>query len=405
MAVFSELIKKFDKIRDFMRDFYIYGFKHREDFTKKSYRSYDNEKRRIASYMGEYMKWEYKNNKKKSFISLDCSKIPINPLYAAFKSKSFTSNDIMLHFYILNLLKTPYTISQVTNEISLKTNHTFDIQTVRNKCVEYTKNGLLISFNQGKNIMYQINNAEDIFKFYPNLFDAISFFQGAMPFGEIGSFILDLYKKENSLFVFKHQFIAHALDDLILLEILTAIRKNYSIIFENQNSRTGYVSIYEGVPLKIFVGAYTGRRYLCVYKQKTNRFFNYRLDYIKNICFDKIYEDFDMVRQKLNDNLNKVWGVSFGGKRRLEIICMKLFIDEENENHIIKKIEREGQGGELIRLKNNIFLYTKELFDSNDISPWIKTFTGRILAFEGTNKSVIERFYNDIEKLKKIYEK
>ena len=403
MAAFSELIKKFDKIRDYMRDFYIYGFKHREDFTKKSSRTYDNEKRRIESYMGEYMKWKYTNNKKKSFISLDSFKISVNPLYAAFKSKSFTSNDIMLHFYILNLLKNPSTVFDLTNDISLKSRHTFDVQTVRNKCIEYTKNGLLIPNKQGKTIIYSLNIFEDIFKSAPNLFDTISFFQGDMAFGEIGSFILDLYGKKNDLFVFKHQFIAHTLDDVILLEILHAMRKNYSIIFENQNSRTGFLSIYEGIPLKIFVGAYTGRRYLCVYKPKSKRFFNYRLDYIKSVCLDKTCDNVSLLKQKLDENLNKVWGVSFGGINRLEILCMKLFIDEKKEVYIIHRIKREGQGGELIRLEENVFLYTKELYDSNDISPWIKTFIGRILSLEGTNKAVIRRFYNDIEELNKMY--
>lgn len=403
MAGFSELIKKFDKIRDYMRDFYIYGFKHRKDFTKKSSRTYDNEKRRIESYMGEYMKWEYSNNKKKSFISLDCSKISINPLYAAFKSKSFTSNDIMLHFYILRLLETPLTIFELTNSISFKTGHAFEAQTVRNKCIEYTKNGLLIPEKQGKTILYSLNTFEDVFKLYPNLFDAISFFQGDMAFGEIGSFILDLYGKTNDLFVFKHQFVAHTLDDVILLQILEAMRKNLAIIFENQNSRTEYTSIYEGIPLKLFVGAYTGRRYLCVYKPHARRFFNYRLDYIKTVCFDKAYDNAPLLRQKLDENLDKVWGVSFGGKSRIEIICMKLFIDEKREEFIIHRINREGQGGELVRLEENIFLYTKELYDSNDISPWIKTFIGRILSLEGTNKSVIERFYNDMKELNKMY--
>ena len=41
---YSELIKSFEKIRDYMRDFYVYGFKSREDYTKKSARSYDDER-------------------------------------------------------------------------------------------------------------------------------------------------------------------------------------------------------------------------------------------------------------------------------------------------------------------------------------------------------------------------
>ena len=48
---YSELIKNFNKIRDYMRDFYVYGFKSRDDYTKKSARSYDDEKRRIDSWL------------------------------------------------------------------------------------------------------------------------------------------------------------------------------------------------------------------------------------------------------------------------------------------------------------------------------------------------------------------
>lgn len=35
MSKYSELIMCFDKIRDYMRDFYVYGFMSREDFGDK----------------------------------------------------------------------------------------------------------------------------------------------------------------------------------------------------------------------------------------------------------------------------------------------------------------------------------------------------------------------------------
>ena len=52
---FNELIKNFDNIRQLMRDFYVFGFKSRADFTDKSARSYDNARRRIDCLLGEYM--------------------------------------------------------------------------------------------------------------------------------------------------------------------------------------------------------------------------------------------------------------------------------------------------------------------------------------------------------------
>ena len=42
---YSELVKNFNRIRDYMREFYVYGFKSRVEFSKKSARSYDDERR------------------------------------------------------------------------------------------------------------------------------------------------------------------------------------------------------------------------------------------------------------------------------------------------------------------------------------------------------------------------
>lgn len=36
MAEFQELIKNFDRIRDYMRQFYVYGFKVRNDFSERA---------------------------------------------------------------------------------------------------------------------------------------------------------------------------------------------------------------------------------------------------------------------------------------------------------------------------------------------------------------------------------
>lgn len=45
---YSELIKDFGRIRDYMREFFVYGFKSRDEYTRKSSRSYDDERRRLA---------------------------------------------------------------------------------------------------------------------------------------------------------------------------------------------------------------------------------------------------------------------------------------------------------------------------------------------------------------------
>ena len=51
---YSELIKSFERIRNYMREFYVYGFKSLEEYSIKSARSYDNERRRIESWIGDF---------------------------------------------------------------------------------------------------------------------------------------------------------------------------------------------------------------------------------------------------------------------------------------------------------------------------------------------------------------
>lgn len=114
---YSELIKNFDRIRDYMRQFYVYGFKSRTEYDKKSARSYDNERRRVESWLGNFMRFRQTPDGKNVFLSMDSRSIPANPLYNAFKAKSFTAGDVTFHLYILDLLcgGESYTAQEILN--------------------------------------------------------------------------------------------------------------------------------------------------------------------------------------------------------------------------------------------------------------------------------------------------
>ena len=100
---YSELIKNFNKIRDYIREFYVYGFKSREEYNKKSARSYDDERRRMESWLGDNMRFRQTPEGKNVFLSIDSRLLSHNPLYKAWKTKSFTDGDITLHFiYYVN---------------------------------------------------------------------------------------------------------------------------------------------------------------------------------------------------------------------------------------------------------------------------------------------------------------
>lgn len=162
---YSELIKNFEKIRSYMRDFYVYGFRSRGDFEQKSARSYDNERRRIESWLGDSMSFRQDASGKRVFISVDQREVPHNPLYRALKAKSFTDRDITLHFYILDVLadggKLP--LRDIVNRVLAccqeiaEEEFLPDDSTIRNKLKEYAALGIIKTEKRGRELLYYRN--------------------------------------------------------------------------------------------------------------------------------------------------------------------------------------------------------------------------------------------------------
>ena len=200
---YSELIKNFEKIRAYIRDFYVYGFKSRNDFNLKSARSYDDEKRRIESWLGEYMCFTQTSEGKNVCLAVDSRATSSNPLYKAFKAKSFTDGDICLHFAIMDILYDP-SISKTLNEIIaevdelLASNLTFDDSTIRKKLKEYVDEGLIVMNKVGRKAYYSRNSELNI----DELNDVLDFFSEITPLGVIGSYLKDKLKVDDELFLF-----------------------------------------------------------------------------------------------------------------------------------------------------------------------------------------------------------
>lgn len=404
---FNELIKNFERVRTYMKDFFVYGFKYRNDFTQKSARTYDNERRRIESYLKEYIQTSQTAKGKSVFISADGNSIFQNPLYAAWKSKSFTDNDIMLHFYIPQLLHTigPMTAEELSNEISSCFGMLIDPQVIRLKLKEYEIFEILNCQKQGKRRLYQLNSysALETDDLYQQLLDAISYFQETAPLGIIGSTILDREQQKNQFFSFKHHFLMHTLDDGVLVNVLDAMKQHRSIQFVNKSYRRKSESIISGIPLKILNSTQTGRRYLCMYYPQSNRYSSIRLDSVSKVTLLEIVENYSNLKSNLISHLPKCWGVSFGGSSRIETIEIKLFINEFSEQFILQRLEREARGGTICKIEANLFQYNGTFYDTNELSPWIKTFIGRIVSIEGSNRYVINKLKKDLERLYQIY--
>ena len=341
---YSELIKNFEKIRDYMREFYVYGFKSREEYDKKSARSYDNERRRMESWLGDYMCFRQDAGGKNVFLSVDSRSIPHNPLYQAFKAKSFTDNDIVLHFYILDLLADgeTMTVRQIVEGISERYLARFegaselDESTIRKKLKEYEMLGLLKSSKMGRELAFsRAQDGVDLASWA----SAVAFYSEADPMGVIGSYLLDKRASWEG-FRFKHHYILHALDSEVLYTLLTAIQEKRQVEVRVYSRKRGESLTHTVYPLRIYISTQTGRQYLLSYHLRFKRPMFFRLDGIHDIRLGDVLPDsarYEGYYQRYREHL---WGVSSGVDFSMDHIEMTVHVGER-ERYIIDRLERE----------------------------------------------------------------
>lgn len=408
MSNFQELIKNFSKTRDYVRDFFVYGFKTRNDFNNKSARTYDNERRRLESWLSPYIRRDYTSNGANISLAIDSNLLDTNPLFQVWKTKCFTDNDIVLHFLIIDLLNNNKTLTadEITDNLLTKYNAFFDIQTVRRKCNKYTNDGLLTKEKLGKKVLYSIDNSLALWiKTNENIHNALAFYQMAGDFGIIANVLSEQLDIENNTFRVKHNFFVHTLEDEILIELLNCINKKLNVQLQIKSSKAGTLNTSNCTPLQIFTSTRSGRRFLCGYVHKNRRFTCFRLDTIKQVFPMEKYNEYDELLTLLNKNRSYIWGVSFQSEtgNHLEKLTMILHVNEPFEHFIIERLKREGRGGIISKTAPDTYKYEIEVFDCNEMLPWIRTFIGRIISLECTSEIVKKRFYNDLNTMYKMY--
>lgn len=407
---YSELIKNFEKVRSFMWDFYVYGFRTRTDFDRKSARSYDNERRRIESWLGDSMSFRQDASGKSVFISVDNRETLHNPLYQALKAKSFTDKDITLHFYVLDILEDGKKLSfrtiadrvaeccqEIAGDAFLP-----DDSTVRNKLKEYVSLGILKEEKQGREILY---SRSDLLRDLDRWKEALCFASEAMPLGAVGSFLLDKYPELPEYFSFKHHYLLGAMDSEILAELLSCRmkRKNALITFSTRRSKDGthQALVY---PLKVYISTRNGRENLLAYSFYARRPRMYRLDRIRSVRMMDVQsepEELDRAGERFAEAL---WGTSAGPDRRRELQELTMRIHaEKDEKYVIERLYREKRKGTVERLDETTWEFTVQVYDAMEILPWIRTFTGRIDSLICTDPEVTKRFYGDLEEMYSVY--
>lgn len=404
---YSELVKNFNRIRDYMREFYVYGFKSREEYRRKSARSYDDERRRIESWLGDYMGFRQNADGKNVFISIDSRAASHNPLYKAWKTKSFTDGDITLHFILMDIFASAQkalSLTEITEQIDeylsvFPEPKTFDVSTVRKKLNEYISEGIVLGEKQGKSMYYSWTMEKcDLDR------DILDFFSEIAPCGVIGSFLLDQVKEQDSHFSFKHHYITSAMDSEILCSVFMAIREKRSVILETYNRHKEHVSESHVVPLRVMVSAQSGRQYLMAYAPRFRRILSFRTDHIASVKMGEVSERFDQMRQKLDEMQKHMWGVSTQNRwgNRMEHVEFTIRYGA-GEKHIPKRLEREKRCGTVEHLDENTSKFTADVYDASELIPWIRTFICRITEIHISNEKLEEQFLEDIKAMYALY--
>lgn len=405
---YNELVKNFERVRSYMREFYVYGFKRRTEYDVKSVRSYDDERRRIESWLGDYMRFTQTAEGKNVFLSIDSRVSQHNPFYKAWKAKSFTDGDITLHFILLDILWSTdikKNLTELVEEIdeylcNFKEPMAFDESTIRKKLKEYAAEGIVKIEKEGRKVFYRRSPDTDI----SDLTDVIDFFSEVAPCGVIGSFLQDKQEAHDNIFSFKHHYMTQAIDSDILALLFDAMHKKCYITVDNLGKHSDEVRTIRLVPLKIYISAQNGRQNLIALHEKANRLNSYRLDYMSNVRLGEPCEKYDALRAALSKIEGHMWGVNCNWKtNRLEHVEFDVRIADD-EQYIVHRLEREKRCGRIEKLDEHNYRFVADVFDTNEMLPWIRTFISRISRMNFSNRTAENKFKADLLVMYNLYD-
>lgn len=339
---------------------------------------------------------------------MDSRKIRHNPFYKALKAKSFTANDIMLHFFLLDILQPgeKFTLRQLMDRMDeaylacFTEPATLDISTVRKKLAEYAELGLIENEKCGRELYYERSKDEvDLDAWH----DAVSFFAETNQIGVVGSFIEDKLAAGNSVFSYKHHYLLHALESDVLLDLLAAMEHKQCVRIESCSSRGNNIS-FRVLPLKIYVSTQSGRRYVMCWFFKAHRIIFCRLDNLERVLEAKPVRDYDKFCAMAEQMEQHLWGVSMnrGPADALEHVELVVRISSD-EPYILQCLEREKRCGRVEKIDAEHYRFVADVHDAGEMLPWLRTFIGRIESFSCSNKAVAEKFRQDLAEVYAMY--
>lgn len=398
---YTGCIGSIEKARNFARESFVYGIREKSDYSEISPRAYDEATRQMGDWFQECLQTRIvKVRNKVKYLSLDCRDYSINPLYKIWKARSFTSNEIVFFFAVLEILSekesvsigdlyTKYDLIHRTGGFSQSMAQNW----LRNKGCP---SEMIVKMERGK---YCLAESSDISR----INDSLLYFSEIAPSGVIGSFILDKQTEIRSPFRFKQHYIGQAFDCEIICNVLFAIKNKRQLNFSYNPKGKGEQHICAS-PVKVYSSTQSGRQYLITWDENEKRFINYRLDRIKSIDVSETKQsNIETIRKHFKEAQKHAWGVSFGDG---ELTHVEMLVKvEDNEYYIVKRLKREKRCGRVSLLdgQEGIYKFEADVFDAHEMFPWLRTFICRIIDLKFSDKDLEQKFWDSIQEMYKIY--
>ncbi len=416
------LIRDYDNIRDILRDVYIYGCFTKEDFVKNgiSSRKYDKEQMRIKAYLPDkFIKSRRVGKKTLLYCTYNMDDSGHNFLAETYRNKSFTMLDLMSYFFVLQILgqDESMTLPEILEELPcFNEEYIFTKDNLRVKLEELVEAGLIDSVKKGKAVLYSI--AVDIWEEFSNdelneIYNYLDFKKNTSPLeipyyflqNKLRLYMITKRKMEllpDKVFQYKHDHIFTALDNDILLEILTAIKqkKRIKVKLRSRNNEIEFVT----VPVQLIHDSTYGRQYLMVWNPDFNQSSILRIDrLIKAECGKNLSkEELDAISLCMERAAN-CWSTSGVNMGATEVKVEFLF-DENKEGYILQRVKQEGHGGSIEKISDGRYLYSNMINDPTEMIPWLRSFGERAKVVSSGEFKIEEKIAEDWRKAVENYE-
>lgn len=234
---------------------------------------------------------------------------------------------------------------------------------------------------------------------------ALDFYARYLPLGELGLFLLDRLGVDlESPFRFQHEYYAHALQDFNLVDLFCAMDEGLWCLIRYRHGVTEREAEVLCFPMEIRISTVNGRESLMYYEPFLRSYSSLRLEFMDSIQYlseEKVMEILHVSSELLKGDiayarkaLTHTWGLSTTPEQRgnavprpqkaVRRVLLRVTYDPATEAYIpmrmakgrrVGTVKHTGPEGELV--------FTAEVTDTSELRPWVRSFYGRLSAWEG----------------------